>query len=76
MSQAGNTNYNAATSVTQVLSVALPAPVVAAATINGTVGQPLSVSINATKDIRVLISKVSSIHSIEDLYQKQLAFVF
>ena len=76
VSQAGNTNYNAATSVTQVLSVALPAPVVAAATINGTVGQPLSVSINATKDIRVLISKVSSIHSIEDLYQKQLAFVF
>ena len=48
VSQAENANYNAATSVTQVLAVAVPAPVVVAATINGTVGSTLSASINAT----------------------------
>ena len=48
VSQAGDANYNAATSVTQILTVTPPAPVVTSATINGTVGSSLSVGIAAT----------------------------
>jgi hypothetical protein len=48
VSQAGNTNYNAATNVTQVLTVTAAAPVVTSTTIPGTVGSVLSASISAT----------------------------
>jgi hypothetical protein len=50
VSQAGDANYNAATSVTQALTVtqSSAAPVVTSATINGTVGIFLSANITAT----------------------------
>jgi propanediol utilization protein len=51
VSQAGDTNYNAAASVTQVLTVTaapLKIPAVSSVSINGTVGRTLSASINAT----------------------------
>ena len=49
--QAGDANYNAATSVTQVLTVTAAAPtvpVVSSVSVNGTVGSAFSLSINAT----------------------------
>jgi hypothetical protein len=50
VSQSGDANYNAATSVTQTLTVtqSVAAPVVTSATINGTVGILLSANITAT----------------------------
>ena len=48
VSQAGDANYNAAKSLTQVLTVASTVPVISSVSVNGTVGKMLSVSINAT----------------------------
>ena len=48
VSQAGDSNYSAAPSVTQVLTVTAEAPVVGSVTINGTVGSVLSANVNAT----------------------------
>jgi hypothetical protein len=48
VSQAGNTNYNAAASVTQNLTVMPRVPVVTSATVSGRVGSALSVTVNAT----------------------------
>jgi hypothetical protein len=48
VSQAGDSNYNAAANVIQVLTVTDAAPVVTSATVSGTVGSALSASINAT----------------------------
>jgi hypothetical protein len=48
VSQAGDANYNAAKSLTQVLTVASTVPVISSVSVNGTVESMLSVSINAT----------------------------
>jgi hypothetical protein len=48
VSQVGDSNYSAAPSVTQVLTVTPAAPVVGSVTINGTVGSVLSANVSAT----------------------------